>query len=68
MGTFENYEACLYYDFPNKERIIFQQVIKTTPDKIARRDGLEAYPELRCRIITSGGMRFFRTYFPCFFF
>lgn len=51
MGTFENYEACLYYDFPNKERIIFQQVIKTTPDKIARRDGLEAYPELRCRII-----------------
>lgn len=50
MGSFEYYKACICYDFPNEERIIFEQVIKTTPDKIARRDSSEACPDIRCRI------------------
>ena len=36
MGSFGDYKAVMCYDFPNEERIIFEQVIKTTPEKIAR--------------------------------
>lgn len=53
MSTFQDYRACLYYEFPDKERIIFEQIISLTPDKIARKDGRDANPIIECKIIES---------------